>query len=128
VNGDQSGTGKSKMTYRPFTLEGNFAFASGVQEMLIQSHTGIVHVFPAVPSEWKDISFFKLRTEGAFLISSTMKKGEIKEIEILSEKGGLLKLYNPFINGLFKSSSPSKLIDNIITIETDPGQKIRISN
>jgi len=128
VNGDQSGTGKSKMTYRPFTLEGNFAFASGIQEMLIQSHTGIVHVFPAVPREWKNISFFKLRTEGAFLISSTMKNGETKEIEILSEKGGLLKLYNPFINALFKSSSPSKLIDNIITIETNPGQKIRITN
>lgn len=27
VNGDQSGTGKSQFTYRPFTLEGNFAFA-----------------------------------------------------------------------------------------------------
>ena len=128
ANGDQSGTGKSKFTYRPFTLEGNFAFAAGIQEMLIQSHTGIVHIFPAVPREWKDISFFKLRTEGAFLISSIMKNGETKEIEILSEKGGLLKLYNPFINALFKSSSPSKLIDNIITIETNPGQKIRITN
>jgi alpha-L-fucosidase 2 len=128
VNGDQSGTGKSKMTYRPFTLEGNFAFASGIQEMLIQSHTGIVRVFPAVPREWKDISFFKLRTEGAFLISASMKNGETKEIEILSEKGGFLKLYNPFINTHFKSTSPSKLIDNIITVETTPGQRIRITN
>jgi len=39
-NGDQSGKGYSKFTYRPFTLEGNFAAASGVQEMLLQSHTG----------------------------------------------------------------------------------------
>ena len=28
ANGDQSKTGKSKWTYRPFTLEGNFAFAA----------------------------------------------------------------------------------------------------
>jgi alpha-L-fucosidase 2 len=116
------------MTYRPFTLEGNFAFASGIQEMLIQSQTGIVHVFPAIPREWKDISFFNLRTEGAFLISSSMKKGEIKEIELLSEKGGLLKLYNPFTDTLFKASSPIKVVGNIITIETKPGQKIRITN
>ncbi len=28
ANGDQTNSGKSKFTYRPFTLEGNFAFAS----------------------------------------------------------------------------------------------------
>ena len=31
ANGDQSGRGKSDYDYRPFTLEGNFAFAAGVQ-------------------------------------------------------------------------------------------------
>ena len=40
ANGDQTKPGKSKFTYRPFTLEGNFAFAAGIQEMLLQSHTG----------------------------------------------------------------------------------------
>ena len=46
VNGDQSGQGYSKFTYRPFTLEGNFAAAAGVQEMLLQSHSGEVVLFP----------------------------------------------------------------------------------
>jgi alpha-L-fucosidase 2 len=127
VNGDQSGTGKSKMTYRPFTLEGNFAFASGIQEMLIQSHTGIVHLFPAIPEEWKEVSFNKLRTEGAFLISSVMNKGEITEVNILSEKGGELKISNPFINKEFKCSSPYKINNNIISINTEPDQKITLS-
>ena len=79
VNGDQSGTGKSKFTYRPFTLEGNFAFAAGIQEMLIQSHTGVIRIFPAIPGEWKDVRFTTLRTEGAFLVSAKMEKGEITE-------------------------------------------------
>lgn len=30
ANGDQTNSGKSKFTYRPFTLEGNFAFAAGI--------------------------------------------------------------------------------------------------
>ena len=77
VNGDQSGTGKSKFTYRPFTLEGNFAFAAGIQEMLIQSHTGVIRIFPAIPEEWKDARFTTLRTEGAFLVSAKMENGEI---------------------------------------------------
>jgi len=126
VNGDQSGTGKSKMTYRPFTLEGNFAFASGMQEMLIQSHTGTVHIFPAIPPEWKEVSFDKLRTEGAFLVSSEMKKGEVSEVNIFSEKGGQIHMLNPFRNLEFRCSSPFKIIDNIISIDTEPGQNITL--
>jgi alpha-L-fucosidase 2 len=124
VNGDQSGTGKSKMTYRPFTLEGNFAFASGVQEMLIQSHTGIIRIFPAIPENWKDLSFNKLRTEGAFLVTATMKKGETESIIVFSEKGGELKLFNPFSQNKFKCSSVYKTEGDIISIQTIPGQKI----
>ena len=37
--------------------------------MLIQSHTGVVKLFPAIPADWKDASFYKLRTYGAFLVS-----------------------------------------------------------
>ncbi len=96
VNGDQSGTGKSKFTYRPFTLEGNFAFASGIQEMLLQSHTDIVRIFPAIPGKWKTVSFKDLRAAGAFLISANMKDGNIRTVKIRSEKGGTLRLENPF--------------------------------
>jgi alpha-L-fucosidase 2 len=124
VNGDQSGTGKSKFTYRPFTLEGNFAFAAGIQEMLLQSHTGIIRIFPAIPEEWQDVSFNTLRTEGAFLVSAKMEKGDVKVVDILSEKGGELKIFNPFKNSDFTCSAPYKLNDNILDIHSQPGQKI----
>ena len=128
VNGDQSGTGKSKFTYRPFTLEGNFAFASGIQEMLIQSHTGIIRIFPAVPEEWKNVRFTTLRAEGAFLISAKMEKGVVTLVDIVSEKGGELKIFNPFMDSDFKCSAPYAFNDNILVIKTEPGQKIRIKS
>jgi alpha-L-fucosidase 2 len=96
VNGDQSGTGKSKFTYRPFTLEGNFAFASGLQEMLLQSHTGVIRIFPAVPGAWRDVSFRTLRAEGAFLVSAEKIHGKIRMVKVYSERGGRLSLENPF--------------------------------
>ena len=99
MNGDQSGTGKSKFTYRPFTLEGNFAFASGIHEMLLQSHTGTVQIFPAVPESWKDVSFKTLRTEGAFLISATRENGINTRVEITAEKGGTIRIVDPFNEG-----------------------------
>ena len=95
VNGDQSGRGFSRMTYRPFTLEGNFAAAAGVQEMLLQSQGGHIRVFPAVPDDWRDVSFRNLRAEGAFLVSAARKNGQCVRVEITSEKGGPLDVQLP---------------------------------
>jgi len=111
ANGDQSGTGISKFDYRPFTLEGNFAFAAGVHEMLLQSHTGTIRVFPAVPSSWKDVSFKTLRARGAFLVSAEMEDGQVTRISITSEKGGPLSVLFP------GDAEPSRF-------ETVPGQTI----
>lgn len=124
ANGDQSKSGLSKFTYRPFTLEGNFAFAAGVQEMLIQSHTGVVHIFPAIPKNWENLSFDNLRTEGAFLISAKKEKGLISNIRIVAEKGGVLKLKNPFGKTSFQCSTPYTLTDGVIVITTKISQII----
>lgn len=96
LNGDQLKKGYSGFTYRPFTLEGNFACASAIQEMLLQSHTGIIRVFPALPEYWQNASFRNMRAMGAFLVSASYKDGAVERISILSEKGGTMKLFNPF--------------------------------
>ncbi len=96
ANGDQSQSGKSKFTYRPFTLEGNFAFAAALQEMLLQSHTGKIHIFPALPNDWKDLSFEKLRAEGAFIGSASLRGGKLAHAEIMAEQGGTLQVINSF--------------------------------
>ncbi len=128
ANGDQTKSGKSKMTYRPFTLEGNFAFAAGVQEMLLQSHTGVVRVFPAVPASWRDISFDTLRAEGAFLVSAVRKNGRVVEVRIVSEKGGTVRLENPFPGGAYRAKGyPPGLIHkpgSTIEIDMRPGEAI----
>lgn len=95
ANGDQSRSGKSRYTYRPFTLEGNFAFASGVQQMLLQSQSGVIRIFPAVPSSWKNVSFTDLRAVGAFLVSAEMKDGVVISASVYSEKGGRLSVIFP---------------------------------
>jgi alpha-L-fucosidase 2 len=95
VNGDQKGGQYSNFTYHPFTLEGNFAFAQGVHELLLQSHDGMVEVFPALPSTWRDVSFNNLRAEGAFLISAEMIHGVVKKVEVVTKKRGTIYLRLP---------------------------------
>lgn len=130
ANGDQTKSGKSQYTYRPFTLEGNFAFASGVQEMLLQSHTGIIRIFPAVPVSWKDVSFRDLRAVGAFLVSAELKAGAVQKIEITSEQGGVCKIAVPAsLKGeLSITGNQGKITrdGDILNIPTQKGEKIVI--
>lgn len=131
LNGDQTKSGYSKFQYRPFTLEGNFAFATGLQEMLLQSYAGFIEVMPAVPTEWKDISFENLRAEGAFLISIKKLDGQIDEIKIVAEKGGNTKLKLPF-KTFFVVSKKDVVIksteDGFIILTCKPGGVIVLKN
>lgn len=130
-NGDQSGKGYSNFRYRPFTLEGNFAAAAGLQEMLLQSHSGTIRIFPAVPESWKDVSFKTLRAEGAFLVSAERKGGLTHSVRIISEKGGTCRLENPFEEADYEIKGAAKNAvskdGNDLVIKTSAGQKITLS-
>ncbi len=115
LNGDQTKSGLSKFQYRPFTLEGNFAFASGLQEMMLQSHAGYIDVMLAVPASWKNISFKQLRAEGAFLVDATKKEGKITTIKIKSEKGGTTRIKLP------ASQTTKKIVGKIIVLNEKDG-------
>jgi alpha-L-fucosidase 2 len=128
ANGDQCKAGYSTMTYRPFTLEGNFAFASAIQEMLIQSHTGIIKLFPAIPSDWKDVKFSDLRTEGAFLVSSVMKEGVVREVEIWSEAGGTFSIEDPFPGVEIETDHSYERSDGVIRLNIKKGERVIIRN
>lgn len=128
VNGDQKKAGKSLFTYRPFTLEGNMAFASGVQEMLIQSHRGVIEIFPAIPEEWQDVSFKDLRTEGAFLVSAVRKAGKVVEIDVMPTEGGLFRLSTRAAGEPMdiKGGHLTDTKNGVLEIQTTKGRKFSI--
>lgn len=133
LNGDQTKSGYSKFQYRPFTLEGNFAFAAGLQEMLIQSYAGFIDIMPAIPADWKNVGFENLRTEGAFLVSASKKNGNTAFIKIKSEKGGkcIVKTDIPVKKVKVQSRSSAKIIQSqdgktLVEVESKPGDVISI--
>ena len=99
--------------------------------MLLQSYSGTIRVFPAIPASWKDVSFKTLRAEGAFLVSAERKVGVTQRVEIIAEKGGLLRLENPFpgasyaVTGIDPGSVKMDGADFIVT--TTPGQRLSLS-
>lgn len=70
-----------------------FAFSGVITEMLVQGLNGIIRLFPAWPAEL-DAAFTNLRTEGGFLVSSSMKQGCVHDIKIESTAGGKLSFLN----------------------------------
>jgi alpha-L-fucosidase 2 len=130
LNGDQSGGKYSNFTYRPFTLEGNFAFAQGIHEMLLQSHRGYIEVFPAVPAEWRDCSFTTLRAEGAVLVSAERKEGITRYVEISATAPVTSTLRLPFSEWDVTGIDKRKIIRGAgtdVTLPLQPGQAVRFT-
>jgi alpha-L-fucosidase 2 len=104
ANGDQTKSGYSNYTYRPFTLEGNFLAMHAVHEMLLQCwsaapgerDTEVVRLFPATSARWKDASFDDLRAEGGYLVSARRERGETTWFRIKATRAGVLRVRDNF--------------------------------
>jgi alpha-L-fucosidase 2 len=105
VNGPQ--TRKELSDYnnmRAFTLEGNFAASQAVHEMLLQSWGNRIRIFPAIPSDWSDVSFNQLRAEGGFIVDAERKKGKTLKVVITATVDQQLRLKNPFDQQEYESN------------------------
>ena len=66
-----------------------------IDEMLLQSHDGILRLFPAWPRD-RPARFRNLRARGAFLVSGQLREGRVQSVRILSECGQDCVVENPW--------------------------------
>ncbi|GAO45617.1 glycosyl hydrolase family 95 catalytic domain-containing protein [Flavihumibacter petaseus] len=131
LNGDQKKGQYSNFTYRPFTLEGNFAFAQGIHELLIRSEQGFIDIFPALPSTWADCSFHQLRATGAILVDAVKTNGVPQEVVLKAEKAGKVRIRLPFRTFIQQGISRDSILQEekgIISFNMTAGQEITFKN
>ena len=109
-------------------IEAGMAAITAVQEMLLHTAKGIMKVFPAIPDHWRNASFYGMRAEGAFLVSAKYKDGQITKVEVFSEKGSVLRLYNNIAKAVLVKrdylGTEEIMSDDIIDIPTHVGETI----
>jgi alpha-L-fucosidase 2 len=104
ANGDQTKSGFSDFTYRPFTLEGNFLAMTAVHEMLLQSwsarpgsgQAGVIRIFPATPWRWHEAAFDHLRAEGGHRVSARRENNATTWFRLVAGQDGEVRIQDNF--------------------------------
>jgi alpha-L-fucosidase 2 len=86
----------------PFQIDGNFAFTSGVSEMLMQSRFSIgrsgrpaseIDLLPALPAAWPQGSVRGLRARGAVEVAElSWTGGRLQGVRLVATRGGPLRV------------------------------------
>lgn len=77
----------------PFLDAGGLS-AVAMNEILLQSHGGVIHIAPAAAKSWSGM--FRLRAEGGFLVAADFRDGEVRLAEVRSLWGGNCVVANPW--------------------------------
>jgi hypothetical protein len=108
------------------TFESPISASRSMLDMLLQTWGGVIRVFPSMPTDWKDASFYQLRSEGAFLISANRLAGKTQFIQLTSLAGEPCTLKTDFTTPvkMVGSATVIKQIGGLIQLKLKKGASV----
>jgi alpha-L-fucosidase 2 len=78
-----------------FQIDANFGMTGCIPELLLQSHTDVIRVLPALPAEWPDGSFRGLRARGGLTFDVSWRDGALREAVVRASRAGTYRIALP---------------------------------
>lgn len=91
---------------RKLQIDASMSTPGFMAEMLLQSHSGEIHLLPALPAEWPEGSVKGLRARGGFAVDMDWTYGQLTRAVIRSKVGGPCQI---------------RCGEKVIKLATDPG-------
>ncbi len=113
-------------------FEGPAVYLFLLNEMLLQSHNGILRVFPGLPDN-RDASFTDFRAEGPTLVSASKVKGKVHFVRLKAKRTVSWKLKNPWhAKAVWRRIGRSKRVQKIevsgyIRLDLTRGEEVTLA-
>ncbi len=76
----------------PFQIDGNLGGAAGIGQMLMQSHSGAIHLLPALPRFWPTGRVSGLRARGNIGVDVEWRGGKLVEAVLTADSAGAVRV------------------------------------
>ncbi|MGO4537898.1 glycoside hydrolase family 95 protein [Paenibacillus sp. 2TAB19] len=108
-----------------FVIDGNFGGTAAIADMLLQSHTGEVHLLPALPQDWANGSYRGLRAKSGIEVNAAWEKGSLTEAVLTAYQACEVSVrYGGQVVKLALEAGISRRVDGGLNVVMDMAAKI----
>lgn len=104
---------------RIFQIDGNLGAVAGIAEALLQSHTGIIHLLPALPPQWPEGEVNGMCARGNVTVDMAWRDGRLTMARLRPHKDGPLQVRAEVSLTVLEDGAPIQTIQTPYGIQFD---------